>query len=169
MGITRHPTMIEPGEGHAVELGLGRPTIKLGPRGGSSQVGLVEGELPPGGGFRVPHWHDDLDEVFYVLHGEIEFLIDEVWTRARAGTTVFIPAGTVHAFRNTSNHPARQLVIGPPEVAALISDLGDHPRAQWEAVHEHYRSHYAHDHPAADPHRALTPIDHPRPFEQPEF
>jgi uncharacterized cupin superfamily protein len=146
-----HPTVVAPGGGHLVDLGLGRPTIKLGPRDRTTQIGLVEGELPPGGGFRVPHWHDDLDEVFYVLEGEIEFLIDDRWTCGSAGTTVFIPAGTVHAFRNPTNRPARQLVIGAPEVAALISDLGEHPPEDWEAVHEHYRSHYAKDHPAPAP------------------
>jgi quercetin dioxygenase-like cupin family protein len=47
--------------------------------------------------------------------------------------TVLVPAGTVHAFRNTTDRTARQLVIGPPEVAELISDLGEHPRQEWEA------------------------------------
>jgi len=38
---------------------------------------------------------DGLDEVFYVLQGEIEYLLDGDWRRAPAGTTVFIPAGPV--------------------------------------------------------------------------
>jgi uncharacterized cupin superfamily protein len=32
--------------------------------------------LPPGGGLQMPHWHEDMDEAFYVLEGEIEFLLD---------------------------------------------------------------------------------------------
>jgi hypothetical protein len=31
----------------------------------------------------------------------------------------------------------------------MLTELGGHPRDQWEAIHERYRSHYAHDHPAA--------------------
>ena len=139
---TQH-RVLAPGDGQPVDLGLGCPLIKLGPHQGSTQIGLVESEIPPGGGFRIPHWHDDLDEVFYVLDGELEFLLGESWVSAPAGTTVLVPAGTVHAFRNTTERTARQLVIGSPEVAELIGDLGDHPRQAWEAVHERHRSHYA--------------------------
>ncbi|MBV9197662.1 MAG: cupin domain-containing protein [Solirubrobacterales bacterium] len=134
--------LLEPGAGPVSDLGLGCPTIKVG-AALSGQVGVVEGEVPPGGGFQVPHWHEDLDEVFYVLEGEIEFLLDGSWQRAQAGTTVFVPAGMVHAFRNATERPARQLVVGPTEVAELIAELGKHPRERWEEVHERHRSYYA--------------------------
>lgn len=135
-------TVLEPGAGVRIDLGRGRPTVKVA-GSLSGQVGVVEGELSPGDGFPVPHWHEDLDEVFYVLEGEIEFLLDGQWRPVGAGGTVFVPAGTVHAFRNASERPARQLVVGPPEVAELISELGDYPRERWEEVHQRYRSHYA--------------------------
>ena len=134
--------LIRPGEGASIELGLGWPTIKVGPLL-SAQIGVVEGELPPGGGFRVPHWHEDLDEVFYVLEGEIEYLLDGDWHPAPAGTTVFVPAGAVHAFRNASARRARHLVAGASEVAELIAELGEHGRERWAEVHERHRSHYA--------------------------
>lgn len=140
-------TVVEPGGGVRVDLGLGCPTVKVG-GSLSGQVGVVEGELPPGGGFQIPHWHEDLDEVFYVLEGEIEFLLDGQWQRMSAGGTVFVPAGRVHSFRNASERPARQLVVGPPEIAELIAELGDYPRERWEEVHERHRSHYADAQPA---------------------
>jgi len=129
--------------GVAVDLPVGRPTIKVGPPL-SDQVGVVEGVLPPGGGFQLPHWHEDLDEVFYVLEGDVEFLLDGQWRQVGPGATVFVPAGAVHAFRNAGERTARQLVIGLPEVAELIAELGEHPRERWEAVHARHRSHYAH-------------------------
>jgi len=138
--------VVAPGAGAAIELGLGRPTIKVGPPL-STQIGLLESELPPGGGFRVPHWHEDLDEVFYVLDGEIDYLLGGEWRRAPAGATVFIPAGTIHAFRNVSGRPARQLAIGPPGAVELVTELAAHPRDQWEQVHARHRSHYAHSRP----------------------
>ena len=143
-------TLVAPGAGISVELGLGRPTIKIGPPL-TTQIGLVESELPPGGGFPVPHWHEDLYEVFYVLEGEIDYLLGRQWRCAPAGTTVFIPAGTVHAFRNSSGRPARQLVAGPPGAVALITELGACPRERWEEVHERHRSHYAHGQPGEQP------------------
>ena len=129
-------TVVPPGAGAVIELGLGRPTIKVGPPL-STQIGLVESELPPGGGFAIPHWHEDLYEVFYVLEGEIEYLLGGDWRRAPAGTTVFIPAGAVHAFRNASGRPARHLVAGPPRAVEMLTELGrapppevgGHPRA----------------------------------------
>ena len=134
--------LLEPGAGVSIDLGLSCPTIKVG-AALSGQVGVVEGEVPPGGGFQIPHWHDDLDEVFYVLEGEIEFLLDGQLRRASAGSTVYIPTRTLHAFRNPGERPARQLVIGPVEVAELIAELGEYPRERWEEVHERHRSHYA--------------------------
>ena len=116
--------VLEPGAGVRIDLGLGCPTVKVG-RPLSGQVGVVEGELPPGGGFQVPHWHEDLDEVFYVLEGEIEFLLDGQWRRVAAGGTVFVPAGSVHAFRNASDRPARQLVVEPERAAAPVIELRD--------------------------------------------
>jgi quercetin dioxygenase-like cupin family protein len=136
-------TVVLPGAGTSLELGLGRPTVKVGPDL-SDQVGVVESELPPGGGFRIPHWHEDLYEIFYVLAGEIEYLLDRNWHPAPVGSTVFVPEGAVHAFRNATGRPARQLVIGPPGAIDLLAELGEHPRDQWEEVHERHRSHYAH-------------------------
>jgi len=138
--------IVAPGEGAALELGLARPTIKIGPPL-STQIGLLASELPPGGGLRVPHWHEALDEWFYVPEGEIDYPLETQWRRAPAGTTVFIPAGTIHAFRNDSGSPARHLAIGPPGVVELITELARHPRDPWEQVHACHRSHYAHDRP----------------------
>ena len=102
--------------------------------------------LPPSGGFQIPHWHEDMDEVFYVLEGEIEFLLDEQWRRAVAGSTALVPAGMVHTFRNASDRPARQLVVGPVEIAELIAELDEYPPERWEEVHDRHRSHYTNQH-----------------------
>lgn len=136
-------TFVQPGQGTSIELGLGRPVIKVGFRDGAAQISVFESELPPGGGFRVPHWHVDFDEIFYVLDGEIEYLLDREWQSARAGSTIYVHAGTVHAFRNASNRAARHLVIGPAELVELITELeGTHPD-QWEEIHKRHNSFYA--------------------------
>ena len=64
---------------------------------------------------------------------------------------MFIPAGTVHAFRNTSGHPARQLIASPPGAVALITELGACPHERWEEVSERHRSHYAYGQPGEQP------------------
>lgn len=51
-----------------------------------------EGTGPP------PHSHD-WDEAFYVLKGEIHFQCDGEIDACSAGTLVYVPRGSVHAFR----------------------------------------------------------------------
>ena len=46
-----------------------------------------------------PHSHPDHTDSFYVLEGEVEFLVDGEWRRGGPGTYVSAPPGVVHGFR----------------------------------------------------------------------
>jgi quercetin dioxygenase-like cupin family protein len=59
-------------------------------------------ETMPTGPAAPPHLHEDMDEVFYMLDGEAEFLLEDRCEVAREGAMVFIPRGCVHAFRVNS-------------------------------------------------------------------
>jgi quercetin dioxygenase-like cupin family protein len=63
--------------------------------------------MPPGGGFPFGHVHEDWEEVFYVLEGEVEYRLGEAWLPAPTGSTICVPPGAVHAFRNSSQTPGR--------------------------------------------------------------
>jgi quercetin dioxygenase-like cupin family protein len=56
------------------------------------------------------HVHDDEDEAFYVLEGEIELEVDGETVRAVPGTFALAPSGRPHAFR-VCTPTARMLVI----------------------------------------------------------
>ena len=56
-------------------------------------------ELCPKDSGAPPHVHIYTDEVFYFLDGEAEFLAGGKRQIAGQGSLVFIPNGTVHAFR----------------------------------------------------------------------
>ena len=56
-------------------------------------------ELCPKGSGAPPHIHLYADEVFYILGGEAEFLAGNVRETAGAGSLIFVPRGTMHAFR----------------------------------------------------------------------
>jgi uncharacterized cupin superfamily protein len=132
----------------AVQLAFGRPLFKIGPDQGSTGLGLIDAVLAPGDGFPFPHVHDELEEAFYVLDGEVAFLLDDTWMTARPGCTVFIPAGCVHAFQNKSGGSARQLVLGSsPEMVALVRDLGSNPRDRWDEICARSRTRLAYDSP----------------------
>ena len=131
--------VVPPGGGRELHAGATRPTVKVGPHAGSRLIGLLESEIPPGGGF-PGHVHDEYEEVFYVLDGEVEYRLDDAWFAASAGSTVFIPPGRVHAFRNTGGQPARHLAISSPAVAmTMIEELLKAPE-QTADVLARYRS-----------------------------
>jgi hypothetical protein len=57
-----HPGELgQAGRGDPIDLGLGRPVIKIGPPL-STQIGLIERELPPGGGFGI-HPREQREEI----------------------------------------------------------------------------------------------------------
>jgi quercetin dioxygenase-like cupin family protein len=65
----------------------------------------MEAVVPPGGG-PPPHIHRNEDETFYVLEGEVEFLLGDRIVTGGAGDFVNVPRGTVHRFP-TPARPAR--------------------------------------------------------------
>jgi uncharacterized cupin superfamily protein len=147
-GGPRAGVVLQPGQGEILQLGASSPTVKVSAAIGSMRLGVIDSWLPPGGGFVFPHWHEDFEEVFYVLAGEIEYLTGTTWITAGPGCTIFVPATVIHAFRNTSGQAARHLVIGAPaEMIDLVRDLGTVSPSQFESVHEQHRSHFARQSP----------------------
>lgn len=63
---------------------------------------LMHETLPKGSG-APPHKHTWSDEHFYLLEGEITFLVGEEIKVGRAGDFVFVPRNTRHAFRVDSD------------------------------------------------------------------
>jgi len=70
---------------------------------------LVEATVPPGGG-PPPHYHTREEETFYVLEGEITFMVDGKMVTGTPGTFVQVPRGTPHAFKNQSSAPVLMLI-----------------------------------------------------------
>ena len=73
----------------------------------------MEAFVPPGGG-PPPHVHRREDETFYLLEGEIEFLLGDETVVAGAGDFVNVPRGTVHRFRNAGAETARMVLTFTP-------------------------------------------------------
>jgi mannose-6-phosphate isomerase-like protein (cupin superfamily) len=67
----------------------------------------------PGGG-PPSHVHTDCDEIFYVEAGRYEFLVGDRTIVGHAGTTVYVPSGTMHRFKNVGLAKARLLAIHTP-------------------------------------------------------
>jgi mannose-6-phosphate isomerase-like protein (cupin superfamily) len=69
--------------------------------------------VPPG--YAVPlHVHEDEDEAFYLLEGEVTLITRDGESKARPGDYVHLPRGVPHGFVNASGAPARVLVVASP-------------------------------------------------------
>src|SRR4029453_12364310 len=61
------------------------------------------------------HIHRSDDEAWHVLEGSLRFRFADREVDAPAGTTVFVPAGTPHTYRVTSE-PSRYLIFLTPRL-----------------------------------------------------
>jgi mannose-6-phosphate isomerase-like protein (cupin superfamily) len=66
-----------------------------------------------GGGLPL-HEHLYEDGFFFVLEGEYRFEIGDKPSTAAQGTSVFVPRGTAHKFRQVSDGAATLLVVSMP-------------------------------------------------------
>ena len=61
-----------------------------------------------------PHSHVTEDDAFYVLDGEMTFILGDEELVAGAGTFVLVPPGVTHTFANRGESPVRMLNIHAP-------------------------------------------------------
>lgn len=107
------PSVILPGQGRVVEAFGDQATFLLtGDQTGGRYTSFVSVTAPGCG--PPPHWHEYEDEWFYVMEGKVEFLRHGEWTEVPPGTSVFMPRGTVHSFRNVGDTPLKQLIHTAP-------------------------------------------------------
>jgi Cupin domain len=71
-----------------------------------------------------------MDEVFYMLDGEAEFLVGDRREIARKGALVFIPRGTVHAFRVVSNEAHFLNLYTPAGFDRIVTAMGQRTDAR---------------------------------------
>jgi mannose-6-phosphate isomerase-like protein (cupin superfamily) len=133
---TQTQSVVQPLHEAATQEVLGGSiTVRLRSEETDGRLGLVEQVVP--GGFPGPamHVHPDFDETFYVIEGRLGFRIGDRAYEAGPGTVAFVPHGTPHTFANTSERPARSLVLVTPggferyfeELIALIARTGGIP------------------------------------------
>jgi quercetin dioxygenase-like cupin family protein len=98
--------IVSPQEGQGLGI-AGRLKISADQSGGAFElVELTAGRGP------LPHIHRDHEECFYVVEGLYTFVLGTEEKEAPAGSVVFIPRGTRHAFRPGPG--ARALVFAAP-------------------------------------------------------
>ena len=103
------PIVIPPGGGKRICSSRWLATSDDSPR-------FIAGVIEVAPGMHVErHTHDDEDDAFYVLEGEITFLMGED-EEVRGGPETFVlaPPGVVHGFRNDTGETARIFNVHAP-------------------------------------------------------
>lgn len=115
-------------------------SIRVHSRDVAGGYAIVESIAAPGTGTPL-HYHRE-DEVFHILEGVLTLRHDGRTFEAQVGTTVVIPAGAHHAWKNCSSAPARMLVtLFPGGVEELFQRLAVAPPEDFLALVESYGSH----------------------------
>jgi mannose-6-phosphate isomerase-like protein (cupin superfamily) len=102
------PVVVQPGEGHVVGNVEFLARTADTPRFNFSIIEIVAGrELEA-------HVHHEEDDAFYILEGEMTFVLGDEEVRAGPGAFVLVPPGVEHGFRNDGDSAVRMLNIHAP-------------------------------------------------------
>jgi quercetin dioxygenase-like cupin family protein len=109
------PVVLGSGEGRQIPPeGEAFVTIKVERRHSGGTLTAYEAALAPRRAGPVVHRHRSWDEAFYVLAGEMTFLVGDATRTLPAGSFVFVPHGVLHTYWNASPEPARLLIVFTP-------------------------------------------------------
>jgi len=107
-------TIVNNTEGESLSIAGNAYRILISGQQTGGAYAVIDMLVPPGGG-PGPHAHKDIQEMFYVAEGEVEFKTEAGKHTATKGALVNIPlGGAVHCFKNTSSQPARLLCTVVP-------------------------------------------------------
>jgi quercetin dioxygenase-like cupin family protein len=119
-------TVIKSGEVHEIDRGGGITTIPLITRHSDPSALLTTGVSTYPKGTGAPLHTHNCDEQVTLLEGAGEVEIEGVVTPLQRYDSTYIPAGRVHAFRNTADVPMTILWIYPTQrVTRTLAATGD--------------------------------------------
>ncbi len=109
------PTILRPGEGRSVKIGAKtRCTFKVTSEDTQGHFGLFEYVMAADAEGARPHLHKRLTEMFYVVEGEVELLLEQRRVMASPGTFMRVPQGTPHGFSNPGSRRSKLLILFCP-------------------------------------------------------
>ncbi|CAN5513710.1 MAG: cupin domain-containing protein [Actinomycetota bacterium] len=106
--------VVEAGEGEVILSGGFGVVGKVSGEETGGSYAVVEHPMEPGALAAPPHTHEDVDEVSFVVEGEIGVWMDGEEFRAGAGSYILKPRGVPHTFWNAGAERARVVEIISP-------------------------------------------------------
>lgn len=101
---------------------------------------IIESVLMPGAAL-PRHYHREA-EVFFIIEGVVTIEVDRIVHRAVPGTTVTVPPGVTHAWKNATAYPARLLAtFTPGGIEAMFPLIAGKTAVQLAALAATYGTH----------------------------
>jgi quercetin dioxygenase-like cupin family protein len=98
----------------------------VGPQPGDEAPCILKGTIPSG--VVVPVHSHDVIEIFFVLSGNIEVLVEAgkkmQWFEVSAGDLIEIPSNAKHAIRNRSQNPVLNLLFTTSKHGRYFQEIG---------------------------------------------
>ena len=108
MGVER-AVVVQPGEGHHVG------NVEFLARSiDTERFNFALVTIAPRRAGPEQHAHDEEDDSFYILEGELVFTVDGDEVTASVGTFILVPPGVPHTFANHTDEPARFVNVHAP-------------------------------------------------------
>ena len=98
---------------------------KISPVEVSGNYDMVIGETAANVPGPPPHFHTKMNELFMVLEGEMEFIIDGKPITVKKGESVDLPPNLIHTFKNAGNSDCTWINIHSPKgFLSFFEDMG---------------------------------------------
>lgn len=86
----------------------------VGPEEGIENLEVIIGEMEPGG-LADPHFHDELEQIMYILTGKMHIIIEGEETVLTEGDVVWIPKKAMHEVKNVGNTNLKFVLMYSPQ------------------------------------------------------
>lgn len=108
------PLILQPGEGRSVQIRTSTCTFKVTGKDTNGHFGLFEFVMEPGTSGASPHIHKHLTEIFYVVDGNVELVLNQERIMAAPGALMLVPENTPHGFSNPGTTRSTLLILFCP-------------------------------------------------------
>ena len=107
---------------------------KISPVQVSGNYDMVMGETGPQVPGPPPHFHSKMHELFVVLEGEMEFMVNGEIRTVGQGESVDLPENTIHTFSNKSDAPCKWVNVHSPKgFLSFFEEMGI-PASEEDAI-----------------------------------